>query len=96
MTEILISAKLKENAYANAEAMAKSVDEQMESLVESIDQGLQGEIQAVRDQAEAVLRDKERGEASVQERLRSLEQSRKKLTTLNSKLSDLIFELAHT
>jgi len=86
--------KLKENAYANAEATAKSVDEQVEKLAKSIEEGLQREIQAVRDQVEAVLRDKRKGEDSVKDKLRQLEESRNTLTTINSKLSDLIFELA--
>jgi GTPase SAR1 family protein len=89
-----MASKLKENAYANAETTAKSVDEQVEKLAQSIEAGLQGEIQAVRDQVEAVLRDKRKGEASVQERITHLDNSRKNLTALNSKLSDLVFELA--
>jgi GTPase SAR1 family protein len=89
-----MASKLKENAYANAEATAKSVDEQVEKLAQSIDAGLQREIQGVRDQVEAVLRDRRKGEDSVQDKFRQLEDSRKTLTALHSKLTDLIFELA--
>ena len=63
-------------------------------LVERIDEGLRKEIQSLTERYNAVLEERRKGEAEVQQRKQALDQARTTLVDLDSQLTDFVFALA--
>jgi hypothetical protein len=96
--KIKIAAKmaqdLRESADAGAERVAAHVSEQTDKLAQSINAGIGKEIQAVREQVEAVLAAKKEGEERVQAKQRDLATCEAELKRLDAELTDVIFAIA--
>lgn len=86
--------KIRENAGNCGEDVAGRVKEHTDKIIQAIGQGLEREIQAVRDQVEAVLEDKREGDEKVAARLDSLETSEQELKQIASDVSAMVFQLA--
>ncbi len=69
---------------------AEAVDTQIAIVQEAMDQTLMTEIQTLREQVEAVLQEKERGQQEVDAKLRQLDPLRSQLNTCDQGLDQLI------
>ena len=82
---------LRDAADETGEKMANQVVERIDSFVQRIDCGLGKEIQAVREQVEAVLDAKKEGETQAQAKRQDLARCEAELKRLDAELTDVTF-----
>ena len=86
--------KLADDAPIVAEQMAAAIYVQTAEFKASMAEGLEKEINVIREQVEAVLEQKRKGEASVRDTKSQLEQLDAELGSLDSRLADMVFSIA--
>jgi hypothetical protein len=89
-----VAQNLRESADENAEKIAAQVLERTGKLAEAIDAGIGKEIQAVREQVEAVIAAKNEGEARVRSKQQELANCEAEIKRLDNELRDLILLIA--
>ncbi len=89
-----LSAKLRSDAYELGQNMAEKVFQQTADVVNTIDAGLNAEINTRREQVEAVLSELQKGEASVAKRRSELQGISSKVGSIQADVTELLFELA--
>ena len=89
-----MAAKLSGEADTVSEEMAAEAYSRTETIKQAVAEGLEKEIVAIREEVEAVLAEKRKGEASVQQRKVALTQVEQEIGRLESSLTDIVFALA--
>jgi hypothetical protein len=89
-----MSRKLTDDAPLVAEQMAAAIYDQTGEFKSTMAEGLEKEINVIREQVEAVLDQKRKGEASVRDKKKLLEHLDAELSKIDSSLADMVFAIA--
>ncbi len=85
---------LKEKIEDYAEEAADAVFDNTERIEMAIEEGINKEIQSIRDNFEAVIRDKKKGESEVNKQKGEIQHLEQQLNEIDSGLDKLIFDIA--
>ncbi|MCK9523590.1 MAG: dynamin family protein [Proteobacteria bacterium] len=85
---------LRDKANDVAQSAADDIFAQTQPPVDAIGEGLDREIQSAKDQVEIALANLEKGEAEVNARLRSLNETSAALSAMDQRMRDLMIDLA--
>jgi GTP-binding protein EngB required for normal cell division len=88
--------QIREKSAEEAALLAHQIHEKLSGIRNTIDKGLTVEIMQVRKQVEEVLSEKQRGDASVKQRLNELDEVRKEINQVALDLENFIFDVAST
>jgi ribosome biogenesis GTPase A len=86
--------QIRNSNYEQSCQIADSVVQKLQEFKIKIDQGLEKEIQSIRDQVNSVLAEKEKGQTNVDQKLQELETIEQKMNQLDSKLDEFIAQVA--
>lgn len=86
--------QIRHSNYQQSDKIAGSVVEKLRDFQNKIDQGLEKEIQSIRDQVNSVLEEKQKGQSNVDQKLQELENIEKQMNQLDSKLDEFIAKIA--
>ncbi|MFO5528537.1 MAG: hypothetical protein ACLBM1_12035, partial [Cuspidothrix sp.] len=86
--------QIRSSNYEQSNKIADSVVEKLRDFQNKIDQGLEKEIQSIRDQVNSVLEEKQKGQSNVDQKLQELENIEKQMNQLDSKLDEFIAKIA--
>ena len=86
--------ELRSLCHARADELAEAVSEKLRELEDAINEGLGQEIQAVREQVDSILKEKQKGQANVDRQIQQLVDSEHVLNKVDSQLDELILEIA--
>jgi GTPase SAR1 family protein len=89
-----LSVKLRSESHEQGEKMANEVFSQTADVVNTIDAGLEAEIKTRREQVETALKELQQGEASVAARRSELQKLSSQVDSIQSDVTELLFELA--
>lgn len=84
---------MSENAEQQAEELADGIKAKMNGVKDQIADSVSKELSDLDNQVKAIIKEKEKGEADVKTRKKSLDESEKKIHALNARLDKLIFLL---
>ena len=87
------SEEVRKSSKEQSIEFANGISKELTEIQDVVDQGLAKEIQSIRDQVKAVLEEKNKGQASVDQRIRELSIISDNLDKLNAELDDLINQL---
>jgi GTPase SAR1 family protein len=88
--------KLRASSGDKANEIADTVNRKLDDMQEALAQELGIQIQSVRDQVESILKEKKKGQARVDEAIRSLSSTENELNEVDHALYDLIEEVGLT
>jgi GTPase SAR1 family protein/flagellar capping protein FliD len=86
--------EIRSSKYQRADEIADAVAKKLGEIKAAVDEGLAKEIQSIRDQVESILAEKRKGQTNVEQKLKELESIRNQMNEIDSKLDDLIAEVA--
>ncbi len=86
--------KLRETRAEQASDVANKLDNKLKEIQEALDQGLTLEIQSIRDQMNAVIAEKQRGQEKVDQTLQSLSAISNELDAIATEIDDLVQQIA--
>lgn len=89
-----LAEQFREELTKAAESVAAEIYEQMEESVRAAAQGLNQEIEVLREQVDAIVETKKAGEVQVQAKRRDLGQLEGELRDIDTSVKDLIFTVA--
>ena len=92
LTEGIVES-LGKNAQDNAKKTADSITAHFNAFADDISKAIDSEIQQAAQQVECIMEEMKKGQAAIDARKKVLDACEGKLTTLNSKLDELLFEL---
>ncbi len=75
------------------ERFATDIIKQLSKVTDVVDRGLVNEIQGLKDQVTSVIREKNKGEANVEEKVEQLKTASNELKNLEGKLDDIMISL---
>ncbi len=84
---------MSEKAEQQAEDLANGIKEKLNVVKDQIADSVSKELSDLDKQVKAIIEEKEKGEANVKTRKKSLDESEKKIHALNARLDKLIFSL---
>lgn len=87
------ASEVRASAQGQARKLAEAVSQELSKIEETVDNGLEAEIQAVREQVNSILAEKQKGQANVDEKLRELDHLSGGLNEIDSELDDLIAQI---
>ena len=79
--------------YEKSSQIAAEVVEKLREFQNTIDIGLEKEIQGIRDQVNSILAEKQKGQANVEQKLNQLQQIEKNMNEMDSKLDEFITQV---
>ena len=80
--------------YEQAAQLASTVATELQKFEEAVDSGLNQEIESVSEQVNSVLEEKQKGKANVDRKLQELDSVSNSLNQIDSKLDELIAQVA--
>lgn len=86
--------QLRQSSAERSEEIANAVAEKLNDFQSAIDTGLGNELQGVRDQVNSILKEKQKGQANVDQKLRELEVMENQLNEIDDALNSLIDQIA--
>lgn len=81
-------------AYKQSDEIAEALEIKLTEIQNMIDQGLANEINNIEDQVESILKEKQKGQGNVEQKLQELELLSQELDKLDSELDELITQVA--
>ena len=88
------STELRKSSKEQARYFAAELAGQLIKIRDVVDQGLAKEIQSIEDQVKSVLREKDQGQSSVDQKVRELAVISQQLSDLEGELDDLVNQLS--
>lgn len=86
--------KLRESRPEQANAIANKLDGKLNEIQVAIDQGLALEVQSIRDQVDAIIKEKKQGQEKVDAALQGLDEVTHKLNAIDSDIDELVQQIA--
>jgi hypothetical protein len=93
-TSVKFSTELNKSRKDQAKYFAAELAHQLIKIRDVVDQGLAKEIQSIEDQVKSVLREKDQGQSSVDQKVRELAVISQQLSDLEGELDDLVNQLS--
>jgi hypothetical protein len=87
------ASEVRASAQGQARKLAEAVSQELSKIEETVDNGLEAEIQAIQEQVNSILAEKQKGQANVDEKLRELDHLSGSLNEIDSELDDLIAQI---
>ena len=87
--------KLREEGSNQAQHIADKMDERLSELEENLNKGMERQIGEIKEQMDAVLEDKVKGEAEVQNKLNQIENIREELRTIDYDVDNFLMKLVN-
>ena len=85
--------KLRQESGNQADTMSEKLDAQLNELEKNLDVGMQKQIDEIKEQMNAALKDKEKGQAEVNRKIKNIENIRKNLRSIHEEVSAFMIEL---
>lgn len=85
--------QIRSSNYEQSTQIADLVVQKLQEFKNKIDEGLEKEIQSIRDQVNSVLAEKQKGQTNVEEKLKQLELIEKNMNEMDTKLDDFISQV---
>jgi len=85
--------QIRNSNYEKSSQIAAEVVEKLREFQNTIDIGLEKEIQGIRDQVNSILAEKQKGQANVEQKLNQLQQIENNMNEMDSKLDEFITQV---
>jgi GTPase SAR1 family protein len=85
--------EIRASAHTQATKVASAIAAELKKIEDAVNSGLGKEIQGVSDQVSSVLKEKQNGQANVDQKLKELDEIMQSLTVIDGELDDLITQM---